>query len=333
MSDRDFGRGQNGQMGWRNQANGSCGEPRSDDQFSQQPSYGSEVYGRTGEVSDHYGGFGAASSGQGISWQPGHPQGEFSGQSQFGGWETGYGPGGQLHQGFGGPAASSQSWRDQPETWRHGHGQEHWEHGQSGRGFWGQGHAAGSLQGPPSQGAWGSQFDQGVARQPEWQGSMNAPWQPGPRGAWGQDMTNRFDDPGNGSQLGVAAGLTPAVSWFAPGPYTGRGPRGYQRSDGRIEEDICERLTQHGQLDASDVQVMVAQGEVTLTGMVESRQAKRLAEDILDSIAGVKDIHNQLRVQQGRQAEPSQFAQETGGAKNGDRSSRNEKASAGVSRS
>ena len=81
------------------------------------------------------------------------------------------------------------------------------------------------------------------------------------------------------------------------GPHSGRGPQGYQRSDARIEEDICEHLTHHGMLDATGIQVQVENGQVTLTGTVESRQAKRLAEDILDGISGVKDIHNQLRVQ------------------------------------
>jgi hypothetical protein len=81
------------------------------------------------------------------------------------------------------------------------------------------------------------------------------------------------------------------------GPHSGRGPQGYQRSDARIEEDICEHLTHHGMLDATGIQVRVENGEVTLTGTVESRQAKRLAEDVLDHISGVKDIHNQLRVQ------------------------------------
>jgi hypothetical protein len=85
--------------------------------------------------------------------------------------------------------------------------------------------------------------------------------------------------------------------WWIPGPHTGRGPRGYQRSDARIEEDACERLTHHGMLDASDIQVQVNSGEVTLSGTVESRQAKRMAEDILDTISGVRDVNNQLRVQ------------------------------------
>jgi osmotically-inducible protein OsmY len=87
--------------------------------------------------------------------------------------------------------------------------------------------------------------------------------------------------------------------WLIPGPFTGRGPQGYQRSKETIQEDVCERLTQHGQLDASQIQVDVNENcEVTLTGTVDSRQAKWMAEDVVESIWGVTDVHNQLRVQE-----------------------------------
>jgi hypothetical protein len=83
----------------------------------------------------------------------------------------------------------------------------------------------------------------------------------------------------------------------APGPFSGRGPRGYVRSDERIHEDVCERMTRHGHLDASNIEVEVKNGEVYLTGDVTSRKAKRLAEDISDSVSGVKDVHNNLQIQ------------------------------------
>lgn len=83
---------------------------------------------------------------------------------------------------------------------------------------------------------------------------------------------------------------------WVEGPQTGRGPRGYQRSDERIHEEVCERLTQHGQIDASDIEIEVQQGEVTLTGTVTDRRAKRLAEDVAESVMGVKDVHNRLRL-------------------------------------
>ncbi len=59
-----------------------------------------------------------------------------------------------------------------------------------------------------------------------------------------------------------------------PGPYTGRGPRGYVRSDERILEDVCERMSRHGQLDAGNIDVEVKDGEVYLAGDVASRSEK-----------------------------------------------------------
>lgn len=56
-------------------------------------------------------------------------------------------------------------------------------------------------------------------------------------------------------------------------------------------------MTRHGQLDASNIEVQVQNGEVTLTGAVANRRAKRLAEDISDSVSGLQDVHNRLQVQ------------------------------------
>lgn len=78
--------------------------------------------------------------------------------------------------------------------------------------------------------------------------------------------------------------------------YRGRGPKNYRRSDERIKEDVNDRLTDHPQLDASDIDVNVSEREVTLTGSVNSRYAKRLAEDIVESVSGVTDVQNNIRV-------------------------------------
>lgn len=80
------------------------------------------------------------------------------------------------------------------------------------------------------------------------------------------------------------------------GPHSGRGPKGYKRSDERVLEDVSERLMQHGDIDASDIEVTVENGEVTLTGTVDSRWTKRHAAEIIDDMSGVHDVHNQLRV-------------------------------------
>jgi hypothetical protein len=84
------------------------------------------------------------------------------------------------------------------------------------------------------------------------------------------------------------------------GEHRGRGPRSYRRSDDRIREDINDRLTDHPYLDASDIDVVVSNGEVTLTGMVDNRNAKRMAEDIAEEVSGVTNVENRLRVRQSR---------------------------------
>jgi hypothetical protein len=88
------------------------------------------------------------------------------------------------------------------------------------------------------------------------------------------------------------------------GPYVGYGPRGYHRTDERIFEDVCERLTEHGDIDATDVEVAVAAGEVTLSGTVATRAQKRLAEDVADGVTGVNEVHNRLRVQRAGEVPP-----------------------------
>jgi osmotically-inducible protein OsmY len=80
--------------------------------------------------------------------------------------------------------------------------------------------------------------------------------------------------------------------------HRGRGPKGYQRSDERIREDVNDRLTDDPHVDASEIEVAVANREVTLTGTVNSRFEKRHAEDLAESISGVTHVQNNLRVQQ-----------------------------------
>lgn len=80
-----------------------------------------------------------------------------------------------------------------------------------------------------------------------------------------------------------------------PGPHAGKGPKGYKRADERIHEEVCETLTRHGGIDAKEIEVEVEGGEVTLKGMVEDRNQKRMAEDSAEAVSGVMDVHNQLR--------------------------------------
>jgi hypothetical protein len=89
------------------------------------------------------------------------------------------------------------------------------------------------------------------------------------------------------------------------GAFSGKGPKNYVRSDERIHEDVCEALTHHPYVDASDIEVTVRDGEVTLTGTVDARMVKRAAEDACDHVRGVQDVHNHLRV---RRPEPTPSA-------------------------
>ncbi len=80
------------------------------------------------------------------------------------------------------------------------------------------------------------------------------------------------------------------------GPHRGKGPAGYQRSDERIRELVCESLTDDDEIDASHIEVGVSNGEVTLSGTIDDRRTKRAAEDCAYSVSGVRDVQNRLRV-------------------------------------
>ncbi|AZQ69668.1 BON domain-containing protein [Silicimonas algicola] len=110
---------------------------------------------------------------------------------------------------------------------------------------------------------------------------------------------------GYGSGAGGAYGGSGYASDFAGGGqpssgerqnHRGRGPKGYKRSDDRIREDVNDRITDDGSLDASDISVEVSDQEVTLNGTVQTRWEKRRAEDCAESVSGVGHVQNNLRV-------------------------------------
>jgi hypothetical protein len=131
----------------------------------------------------------------------------------------------------------------------------------------------------------------------EWGGLQNGPFraEPGHGGYGGQWGSPSGTHQGN-RDWNREHGMRGGEPWTVPGPHTGRGPQGYERSDQAILEDVCERLTRHGEVDASDITVRCEQREVTLEGTVEDRRAKRLAEDTAESVFGVRDVQNRLRI-------------------------------------
>lgn len=114
------------------------------------------------------------------------------------------------------------------------------------------------------------------------------------RERWGEPR-GREEEPGLMERIGEGI-----RSFFTGGgergPHAGKGPKGYRRSDDRIREDVCDRIATWGWVDASDVEVRVQDGEVTLSGQVASRRDKRLLEEMIEDISGVIDVHNQVRV-------------------------------------
>jgi osmotically-inducible protein OsmY len=115
-------------------------------------------------------------------------------------------------------------------------------------------------------------------------------------------MTDRYADrtPGDAHVSGQRDHIEHEVD-LRPGHgrFFGRGPKNYRRSDERIREEICDRLTMHPDVDASDLEVHVASGIVTMAGTVESRHEKRIAELIADDTLGVDDVDNRLKVRHG----------------------------------
>lgn len=161
-------------------------------------------------------------------------------------------------------------------------------------------------------GGWSSQRNQGGS------GSMGrsdygrSDWRPSDQGNrdYDRDYRNRNYGSGDSDERSWWDRTTDEVSsWFGDedaerrrqqdrrGEYRGKGPKNYSRSDDRIKEDVNDRLSDDPFIDASDIDVSISNGEVTLTGTVDHRSTKRRAEDLAEAVSGVKNVENRLRVQ------------------------------------
>jgi osmotically-inducible protein OsmY len=167
----------------------------------------------------------------------------------------------------------------------------------TGREDYGRERRRGSYRAATESGSFDAESQQGGRRgqrfggQPGWQQP-----QQGSRSGW-------YGSEGASSRRGSFEDSEPLFSytevWLIEGPHTGRGPKGFQRSNERLREQVCERLERHGQVDASDIDVQVEDGVVTLEGSVDDRRTKRLAEECAETVPGVRDVMNRLRVDQG----------------------------------
>ena len=69
-----------------------------------------------------------------------------------------------------------------------------------------------------------------------------------------------------------------------------------RKPDESLAQEIHEILTSDPELDATDVEVLVEGGAITLSAEVEHPDAKLLAEELTESVAGVRLVHNRLVV-------------------------------------
>ncbi len=125
------------------------------------------------------------------------------------------------------------------------------------------------------------------------------------RGYYGRSWTP-YRYPGGRGDLFVE-------SWVLTGPHTGRGPKGYKRSDQQIIEDACQRLERDGHIDASDIEVTAEDGVIELRGSVTDRETKRRAEECVESVYGAHDVMNHLRVRREESRQSASSSQSSTG--------------------
>jgi osmotically-inducible protein OsmY len=212
--------------------------------------------------------------------------------------------GDEVRSWFGDEEAQRRRMLDEREDWRGERGRGDWGWRDWGRGDSGWFRGRGDWMREPDEREWSRQWGY-IDRSPryadrwgDWSrgygsyGSGAGGY--GGHGPWGHERDWRREP-------GWAGFRSESASPYA-GPHAGRGPRGYQRADERIREDVCERFARHGYLDPTDIEIHVQSGEVTLQGTVTDRWAKRTAEDIAEGVWGVKEVHNQLRISQSASA-------------------------------
>jgi hypothetical protein len=211
-----------------------------------------------------------------MRWRSEGPEGEW-GHSEMDrggyGFQQGYGQRGYGQQGYGqqgyGQQGYGPGYGQQGRFGGQGYGSGMGGGGMGGRGFGGQGYGSG--QGYTGYGGQG--FGQGYGEQRYGQG-------------YGQGYGEQREQGEYGRQ----------GQWRGAG-HRGKGPMGYTRSDDRIRETVNEALSDDDNLDATHIEVTVRNGEVILSGTVEERHMKRLAEDLVERLPGVKDVQNQIKVQ------------------------------------
>jgi osmotically-inducible protein OsmY len=309
---------------------------RDDDRYGERSQYGQSSYGQSS-----YGQSGYGQSGYGQSGQYG--QGQY-GQGQYG--QSHYGEGQHGQREYGRTAqrdySSGDTYRSsdagQGYGWQGGYGNQGQSgyggqyRGLSGREYWQHRNDRDErhMQGQYGQSSYGNQGQYG---QPSYGQSGYGQFGYGQQGysgasGYGQsgymgsqdyrsrDYLDRDRDMRRGMDDDNDKGLIQrAGEWIER--KIGKAPKGYNRSDDRIREDVCDRLMQRWEVDASDVDVQVKDGEVILSGVVQERRAKRTIEDIAEDVLGVKDVTNHIKVKSDRDNRTSDDSSKLSGTTTG----------------
>jgi CBS domain-containing protein len=263
-----------------------------------------------------YGGYGGAGDTGRGGWGAGRGEGQAAGGSRgHGGTQGGYG-GTQGYRGAQGYRGEQGGYGGE----RSGYGGGHGDYG--GRGerdderSWSAAQSLGTGSMPYGSGGGEAGFgsedpsrrwsEAGWSRRERWESGGGTGWS-GPSGLGGRTDAGygaggtAYGGSGGGA-LGDWRSRQGTMGGGTSGAGRNRGPKGWQRSDERIHDDVCERLAGEPGVDPSDVSVEVRGGNVVLTGSVPDRGMKYRIEDIVDGCSGVTDVDNRLRVSRGGMA-------------------------------
>ncbi len=73
--------------------------------------------------------------------------------------------------------------------------------------------------------------------------------------------------------------------------------------DGELRDLVREQLAEHSGLDIDEITVLVADGNVTLSGRVGTDGERRIAEHVLTDVLGITEFVNDLVIDPVRRAE------------------------------
>jgi hypothetical protein len=138
-----------------------------------------------------------------------------------------------------------------------------------------------------------------MRRRPRW------PWK-APPAEEREPFVHDRPDPARGTRPEGPVGFYWEGLGLAPEGH--RGPKGYRRTDARLREEVCDRLTDDHRVDATAIEVRVEDGVVYLRGTVADREQKRRAERIAERAHGWMDVMNELRIR--RERSPREPVQE-----------------------